>query len=255
MVRTQSCEREPIVRMVNITKDFGGVYAVNNVDMDLYEGEMLVGDNAAGKSTLIKTLSGAYIADEGQIYVRGKKVRIESPKDAMRLGIETIYQDLALVDNLKVPENIFVGREIRAKGLLGSLGIINMGMMKKKASELLSNFSIEIQNVNEVVEKLSGGQRQMVAISRAVYFNAQVIIMDEPTASLGVVETEKVYDFIRILRDKGISVIIISHNINEVFNLADRFMVLKTGSLVGIKQKGETDIDEIVAMIISGKCS
>lgn len=257
MVHTTIEKKVPVIKMENITKHFGGVYAVKNVNFDLYKGEVLalVGDNGAGKSTLIKILSGAYVADEGEIYIKDKKVTIESPTDARRLGIETIYQHLALMDHLDIPANIFMGREIRAKNFLGSLGLLHLKNMREKAVELLDTFNIKIKNVNVKVNNLSGGQRQMVAISRAIYFNAQVIIMDEPTAALGVAETKKVYEFIERLKENEISVIIISHNINEVFNLADRFMVLKTGNLVGIKRKEETSIDQIVTMIISGQCS
>jgi D-xylose transport system ATP-binding protein len=245
----------PIVRMENITKHFGGVYAVKDVSFDLYQGEVLalVGDNGAGKSTLVKVLSGAYMADSGSIYVRGEKARIEKPMDARNLGIEMIYQHLALMNNLDIPSNIFMGREIRTNKVLGPIGFMNLGEMRKRATDLLDNFEIEIEDVNREVRNLSGGQRQMVAISRAVYFEAQVIIMDEPTAALGVAETKKVYDFINRLKENDIAVIIISHNINEVYDIADRFMVLKTGSLVGIKRKEDTNIDDIVTMIISGK--
>lgn len=255
MFTTPIESKEPIIRMENITKHFGGVYAVNDVSFELFPGEVLalVGDNGAGKSTLVKVLSGAYIADGGTIFVQGKKVRIENPMDARRLGIEMIYQHLALLDNLDIPSNIFMGREIRSNRILGPLGLMNLNTMRNSAIRLLENFEIDIGDVNQEVRNLSGGQRQMVAISRAVYFKAQVIIMDEPTAALGVAETKKVYEFIRKLKANNIAVIIISHNINEVFNIADRFMILKTGALVGIKNKEETNIDEIVSMIIAGR--
>jgi ABC-type sugar transport system ATPase subunit len=245
----------PIIRMENITKHFGGVYAVKDVSFDLNEGEVLalVGDNGAGKSTLMKILSGAYVADEGTIYMRGESVRIENPMDSRRLGIETIYQTLALVNCLDIPSNVFLGREIRAGGILGRLGLMNLKKMHKGSFDLLEDFQIQIKDPALEVKSLSGGQRQMVSISRAVQFEAKIIIMDEPTAALGVSETKKVYEFIHKLKEKGISVIIISHNINEVFNVADRFMVMKTGMLVGIKRKEETSIDDIVTMIISGK--
>lgn len=249
-------QEEPIVKMVNITKHFGGVYALKNVDFELYHGEVLalVGDNGAGKSTLIKILSGAYTADEGKIYIAGEKVNIESPMDAKKFGIETVYQDLALIDILDIPTNIFIGREVRRTGILGTLGVLNMKAMKEKAMNLMEQFDIKIKNVNTAMKNLSGGQRQIVAISRAVYFNARVIIMDEPTAALGVEETRRVYSFIERLKEAKICIIIISHNINEVFNLADRIMVLKTGNLVGVKRKEETSTEEIINMIISGKC-
>jgi ABC-type sugar transport system ATPase subunit len=241
--------------MENINKHFGGVYAVNDVTFDLYPGEVLalVGDNGAGKSTLVKVLSGAYIAEQGSIYIQDKRVEIRNPMDARRMGIETIYQHLALMDNLDIPSNIFMGREIRSNRILGRLGLMSLKRMQKKAEDLLNNFEIDIGDIRREVQQLSGGQRQMVALTRAVYFKAQVIIMDEPTAALGVAETRKVYDFINKLKSENIAVIVISHNINEVYEIADRFMVLKTGRLVGIKDKKDTNIDDIVSMIISGQ--
>ena len=247
--------RVPIVRMEDTYKHFGGVVAINHVTFDLYEGEVLalVGDNGAGKSTLMKILSGAIRADAGAVYVRGRKVRIDDPQDARRLGIETIYQNLAQLNNLDIPANIFMGREVRAQGPLGRLGLMNLKQMRAESEEMLGGFGIKIGDVNREVRNFSGGQRQMVSISRAIYFNANVLIMDEPTAALGVAETRKVYDFIRMLKQKGISILIISHNINEVFEVADRFMVLKQGALVGVKAKAETSIDDIVSMILSGR--
>ncbi|OGO38136.1 MAG: hypothetical protein A2W35_03710 [Chloroflexi bacterium RBG_16_57_11] len=246
---------QPIVRMEHVTKHFGGVYAVRDVSFGLYPGEVLalVGDNGAGKSTLVKILSGAYLADEGEIYIRDTKVRIENPMHARRLGIETIYQHLALMNNLDIAANIFMGREIRARSPLGRLGLMNLREMRNKSVRLLEGFEIIVPDPKREVENLSGGQRQIVTISRAIYFQAQVIIMDEPTAALGVSETRKVYEFIHRLKEQGIAIIIISHNINEVFDVADRFLVLKTGGLVGIRRKDETSIDQIVTMIISGK--
>ena len=254
MPSSEADTKTTIVRMENVTKHFGGVYAVNDVSFDLYEGEILalVGDNGAGKSTLVKILSGAHQADEGAIFIRGEPVRIENPMAAQRLGIETLYQNLALMNNLDITANIFMGREIRHR-LVGPLGLMNLREMRAKAMNLLNSFDLAIDDASRSVNYLSGGQRQMVAISRAVYFQAQIIIMDEPTAALGVAETRKVYDFIDKLRANNLSVIIISHNINEVFNIADRFMILKTGRLVGIKRREETSVDEIVTMIISGQ--
>ncbi len=247
--------RVPIVRMEETYKHFDGVVAINHVTFDLYEGEVLalVGDNGAGKSTLMKILSGAIRSDSGSIYVRGHSVKIGDPQDARRLGIETIYQNLALLNNLDIPSNIFMGREVRAQGPLGRLGLMNLKQMRTESEEMLASFGIKIGDVNREVKDFSGGQRQMVSISRAIYFNASVLIMDEPTAALGVAETRKVYDFIRMLKQKGISILIISHNINEVFEVADRFMVLKQGALVGVKPKAETSIDDIVSMILSGR--
>ena len=245
---------EVVVRMENITKRFGGIYAVDDVSFELYKGEILalVGDNGAGKSTLLKILSGAYTADNGRIFINGKLEKIENPMDARKLGTEMIYQNLALMDNLDIPSNIFMGREIRKKYILGLLGVMNLRAMLRKAEELLNSFNISL-DVRKEVRNLSGGQRQMVAISRTVYFNAKVIIMDEPTAALGVRETKEVNDFIFKLKEIGISVIIISHNIKEVYELADRIMVMKNGKLVDIVKKEDSIVDEIVTMIISGE--
>ena len=247
----------PLIRMEHITKRFGGIYAVNDVTFELNPGEVLalVGDNGAGKSSLMKILSGAYEADEGSIYVRGEKVKIESPMDSRRMGIETIYQTLTLVNTLDIPANVFLGREIRHAGFLGRLGLMNLVEMRVNAFALLDDFRITIKDPTQEVKNLSGGQRQLVSISRAVEFEAKIIIMDEPTAALGVAETKKVYEFIHQLKAKQLSVIIISHNINEVFGVANRFMVMKTGSLVGIKRKQDTSIDDVVSMIISGRLS
>ena len=256
MVLNFGNENDVIVKMENITKRFGGVYAVNDVSFKLYRGEVLalVGDNGAGKSTLVKILSGALIADRGIIYVNGKQVKIETPMDARKLGIEMIYQQLALMNNLDIPSNIFMGREIRQNWILvGLLGLMNLQAMRRKAENLLNGFKISVGDISKEVRNLSGGQRQMVAISRAVYFQAKVIIMDEPTAALGVAEAKKVCQFINKLKKAGVSVIIISHNINEVYEVADRFMILKTGKLVDVVRKGEATIDNIVTMIISGK--
>ena len=244
---------EEVLRMENITKRFGGIYAVNAVSFELYKGEILalVGDNGAGKSTLLKVLSGASIADQGNIFINGKLEKIENPMDARRLGTEMIYQDLALMDNLDIPSNIFMGREIRRKYILGAM---NLRSMQKKAEDLLKRFDISL-NVRKLVRNLSGGQRQIVAISRAIYFDAKVIIMDEPTAALGVAETKKVNDFILKLKESGISIIVISHNIKEIYELADRIMIMKNGKLIDIVRKEDCTVDEIVAMIITGERS
>jgi D-xylose transport system ATP-binding protein len=246
---------EPIVEMTGINKSFGGVRALNDVSFILHPGEVLsiVGDNGAGKTTLIKILSGAISADSGKIYYKGKEIKITNTRDAKHLGIETIYQNLALADNLNFYQNIFMGREILRSGLLGRLGIINTLSMISEGTKLIERFGIKLSDPGQKVASLSGGQRQIVAICRAIYFNAEVIILDEPTAALGVEETQKVYTFIRTLRDRGISIIMISHNINEVFEIADRCMVMKTGSVVGTKCRSESSTDEIIQMIISGK--
>lgn len=245
----------PVIQMKGIYKYFGGVHAIEDVNLSLYEGEVLaiVGDNGAGKSTLIKVLSGVYIADKGEIFHKGKTVKINSPIDSRNLGIETMYQNLALADNMNLFKNIFLGREIKKKGFLGKLGVINSLLMVRKGLDLIDRFNIKIPDPDKKVRFLSGGQRQIVATCRAIYFKAKIIIMDEPTASLGVAETKRIYDFIRNLKKQNISIIIISHNINEVYDIADRIMVLKTGYQVGIREKEKTTIDEIIHMIISGK--
>ncbi len=254
-------EREPgkgtYVSLRGVTKHFGGVNALKDIDLDICPGEVLalVGDNGAGKSTLIKIISGAYAADEGEVFVEGHKARIETPADAKRFNIETIYQDLALMDNLDMAPNIFIGREIVKGGLGKVLRILNNSKMAEETVRILKKLNIQVPDIKRRVFNLSGGQRQAVAISRAIYFNAKLIIMDEPTAALGVEETRKVYALIRELRQNGIAVIIISHNINEVFDIADKFVVLKTGMLVGVRRKEETSLDEILRMIIGGRAA
>jgi ribose transport system permease protein len=247
----------PYLSLKGVTKHFGGVHALKDIDLDIRAGEVLalVGDNGAGKSTLIKIISGAYKADQGEVFVEGRKVRIETPADAKRLHIETIYQDLALMDALDLAPNIFIGREIVRGGIGRVIRFLNNAKMAEETIGVLRRLNIEVPDIRRKVFNLSGGQRQAVAISRAIYFNAKLIIMDEPTAALGVEETRKVYALIRELRQNGIAVIIISHNINEVFDIADRFVVLKTGMLVGVRRKEETSLDEILRMIIGGRAA
>jgi len=245
----------PFLSLRGISKRFGGVSALKDIDLDIRQGEVLalVGDNGAGKSTLIKIISGAYKADAGEIFIEGRKVRIEAPADAKRFNIETIYQDLALMDDLELAPNIFIGREILRGGVGRLIGVLNNTKMAEETVQILRKLNIEVPDIKRKVFNLSGGQRQAVAISRAIYFNARLLIMDEPTAALGVEETRKVYALIRELRQAGIAIIIISHNINEVFDVADRFVVLKTGMLVGVRRKEETSLEEILRMIIAGK--
>jgi ABC-type sugar transport system ATPase subunit len=239
----------PIVAMRDIQKSFGGVRALKGVDLDIYLGEVhaLVGDNAAGKSTLIKTLSGAIRPDAGKILFDGSVVSIEDPRHAKALGIETVYQDLALADNLDVPANVFLGRELtRLRWFLDNRA------MAERSRALLARLKINIPNIRQKVRQMSGGQRQSIAIARCVCFNARVIILDEPTAALGVQETGKVYALIREMREQGCAVLLISHNLNHVFENSDRITVLKTGTLVGSRRVGETSQNEVVRMIVSG---
>jgi simple sugar transport system ATP-binding protein len=223
----------PIVEMVNIHKRFGAVQALRSVSLTLNHGEVLglVGDNAAGKSTLMKVLSGAYISDSGDILIDSQKVHITNPDDSRRLGIEMVYQDYALANNLDVSANVFLGREI-VKWKLGPIGMMDKKSMEEQAQNLLDRLRIEIDNVRLKVENLSGGQRQAVAIGRATAFDAKVIIMDEPTAALSVAAIGKVLDLIRELKSLGSSIIMISHRLEDVYEVSDRIIVLRHGRKV-----------------------
>ena len=243
-------ETIPIIEMRDISKRFGGVQALQDVNIDLYEGEILgiVGHNGAGKSTLVKILSGAYSADTGRINFKGREVEIRNPKDSKALGIETIYQHLALADNMNVPANVFLGREIKSR-----LGILDDRSMEIETKRMLERLKIKIESLKVRVHKLSGGQRQCIAISRTIYFNAKILIMDEPTAALGVEETNTVHELMKQLKSEGVAIILISHDLHDVFELSDRIVVLKNGVLVGIKKTSETTKDEVLAMVILGK--
>jgi D-xylose transport system ATP-binding protein len=245
--------RPPLVEMRGISKAYGGVQALSGVDLAVHPGEVhaLVGDNAAGKSTLVKILAGAVPTDEGEIVFDGRPARLRGPRDAKRLGIETVYQDLALADNLDVPSNIFMGRELMRPGRRGPF--LDLPRMAKEARALLARLKINIPDVRQPVRAMSGGQRQCVAIARTVYFNARVVILDEPTAALGVQETEKVHALVREMRGQGLAVLLVSHNLKHVFDLCDRMTVLKNGRLVGSRHASETDSEEILRMIVSGE--
>jgi D-xylose transport system ATP-binding protein len=243
---------KPIVEMRGISKRYGGVQALQSVDLDIYLREVhaLVGDNAAGKSTLIKTLAGAVLKDEGTITFEGRAIEINAPRDAKALGIETVYQDLALADNLNVSANVFLGRELTRNRPLS--WFLDNRRMEKESRTLLGKLKINIPNIRQQVRSMSGGQRQSIAIARCVCFNARVVILDEPTAALGVEETRKVYGLIRDMREHGLGVLLISHNLNHVFENCDRITVLKTGRLVGSRRVEDTTQDEILRMIVSG---
>jgi D-xylose transport system ATP-binding protein len=244
--------RSVLIEMRGISKRYGAVQALQRVDLDVYPGEIhaLVGDNAAGKSSLIKVLSGAVVCDEGEIRCGGERVAIREPRDAKALGIETVYQDLALADNLDIPANIFLGRERMRAGPLAMF--LDLRRMEQEASALLARLKIRIPSVRQKVSTLSGGQRQCVAIARAVCFNARVVILDEPTAALGVEETRKVLELVREMRDQGLAVVMISHNLSHVFDLCDRITVMKTGRLAGTRRTGETTREEILRLIVTG---
>ncbi len=237
-----------LLRMENISKSYGHVQALKDVTLNLGLPEVLglVGDNAAGKSTLIKILSGAIPADTGQIYFEGKVVRVENPHDARGLGIETIYQDLALVGNLPVHMNVFLGRP-RVKSFLGgALRILDQKRMERESWEILRELKIDFDSMRERVDNLSGGQRQAVAVARALFFTPKVIIMDEPTSGLAVKEVDKIHEIIREFKKKGVSIIFITHRLQSVFAVADRIMVLRRGEKVLDKRLSETSIEEVV---------
>ena len=226
-------EATPIVEMRNIKKSFAAVRALRGVDLVLHHNEVLglVGDNAAGKSTLMKVLSGAYLPDEGEIFIEGNKAHISDPLHARQLGIEMVYQDLALVNHLDVAANVFLGREVMST-TLGRIGVMNRRHMEQETRRLLDRLKIDISSVRLDVERLSGGQRQTVAIARATAFNAKVIIMDEPTAALSVAAIDKVLDLVRELKAQGCSIIIISHRLEDIYRVSDRMIVLRHGRKV-----------------------
>lgn len=240
----------PLIEFRNIVKTFGGVHAVENVSLDLREGEVLglLGHNGAGKSTLIKILSGVFEPDSGEIRFAGRPVAIRSTRDAKALGIETIYQTLALSDNLDSVANFFLGRE-----LTGWWGFMDEEVMEEQTQVTLQRLRLRLPHLSNLVASLSGGQRQAVAIARAIHFNAKLLIMDEPTAALGPEETQKVGALISELSRQGIGIILISHDINDVFDLASRLAVMKNGRLVGTVQTADVSKDEVLAMIIAGK--
>ncbi len=239
-----------LVEMRHINVAFGGVRAVDDVSVDVRAGEVigLVGGNGAGKSTLMRALSGAHPADSGEIWMDGKRVRIANPRDAKARGIETIYQTLALADNLAAPGNLFLGRE-----LLTRLRTLDDSAMEDATRKVMGRLNPNFSNFVSPVLNLSGGQRQSVAIARAVHFNARVLIMDEPTAALGPAETAQVRDLIRQLKDEGIAIFLVSHDIHDVFDLADRISVMYHGRLVGTVNKAEVTTDQVLGMIILGK--
>jgi simple sugar transport system ATP-binding protein len=240
-----------ILETRNVTKRFGGLTAVDRVSIGLGAGEAfaILGDNGAGKSTLIKIISGVHKPDEGEIVINGKTARIESPMDALAAGIETIYQDLALAENLDVGANIFLGRE-RMKRSLGVLKVLDDTSMAEEAQKVLDRLDIKIPSLKKTIRTLSGGQRQAVAISRSIYWDAKVLIMDEPTAALGVAEQRKVLDLVRTLKDQGIGIILISHQMYDIFEVADRLAVMRRGVKVGERVVKETSPDEVVSLMV-----
>ena len=245
-----SSTAQALVEMRNIGKSFGGVQAVNDVSMSLYAGEVVavLGHNGAGKSTLMKMLAGAYPIDTGEVRIAGKAVHLRSPVDAQRSGIESIYQTLALADNLDSVANLFLGRE-----LLTRWRTLDDHRMDADARKVFHRLNKNFKNVRIPVRRLSGGQRQVVAISRAIYFNAKILIMDEPTAALGPEETAMVGNLVRQLKADGVGIFLITHDMHDVFALSDRLAVMKNGTLVGSYRTSDVTEDEVLGMIIAGK--
>jgi D-xylose transport system ATP-binding protein len=241
----------PLVEMRDMSIAFGGVKAVDHASVDLHGGEVvgLLGHNGAGKSTLIKILSGAYKRDAGEIFINGDKTEIHNPRDAKNYGIETIYQTLALADNVDAAANLYLGRELRTR-----FGTLDDIAMESECRKVMKRLNPNFRRFKDPVKSLSGGQRQSVAIARAIHFNARILIMDEPTAALGPQETAQVGELIKQLKADGIGIFLISHDLHDVFDLADRLTVMKNGKVVGTVMTKDVTHDDVLGMIIAGKC-
>ncbi|MBE9180530.1 sugar ABC transporter ATP-binding protein [Oculatella sp. LEGE 06141] len=246
-----SGDRVPRLQLRNICKSFGGVRALKNVDFEVYGGEVvgLVGDNGAGKSTLIKTMSGAYVPDEGEVLVDGDPVTISSPQDSTRLGIETVYQDLALCDNLDVVANLWLGREAHRVLIPGVLRVLDETEMERQTIEVLKTLDVKIPSVRSPVASLSGGQRQCIAVAKTILRQPKVVLLDEPTAALGVAQTHQVLNLIRRLRERGLAVVVISHNLHDVFEVTDRIIVMRLGQRIASFETRKTSSEQVVAAI------
>jgi len=242
---------EPLLEVKNITKKFGGLTAVDNVSMQIFPGEVIgiLGDNGAGKSTLIKVVSGVYHAEAGQIFYEGRRIKISNPTEALKIGIETIYQDLALAENMNVYSNIFLGRE-KLKKFLGLVDVLDHDYMHSESKKVLNRLDINIPSLKNKISTLSGGERQAVAISRSIYWNAKLLIMDEPTAALGVAEQKKVLNLVKTLSSQGVSIFIISHQIHDVFSVATRLLIMRRGKKVAERITKKTSADEVVGLIV-----
>jgi D-xylose transport system ATP-binding protein len=242
---------KPVLALQGVSKSFGPVQALREVDFEVQPGEVvaLVGDNGAGKSTLVKTIAGIHPPDAGTISFEGNEVTIHGPHDAVELGIATVYQDLALCDNLDVVENLFLGREERAGGPAGVVAPLDEVGMEKQTGELLQNLAVTITDVRAEVGTMSGGQRQQVAIARSLLGEPKLVMLDEPTAALGVRQTAQVLELIKRLRERGFGVVVISHNLADVFEVADRIYVLRLGQEAGDFKAGEASQDQVVAAI------
>jgi simple sugar transport system ATP-binding protein len=244
----------PLLEARNITRRFGQVQALDGADFTVYPGEIcaLIGDNGAGKSTLVKILSGADAPDGGELFLEGKPVTIGSPIAAQRLGIATVYQDLALAPELAAAQNLFLGREVMRRGPLGWLGFLDRGEMRRRSAEQFRTLGITLRSPDVPVTSLSGGQRQSIAIARAAMWADKVIFMDEPTAALGVVQTARVLDLIKSVRDSGIAVVLVSHNMPQVVEIADRVEVLRLGRRVAVFDHAEATVERLVTAMTSG---
>lgn len=246
---TEKGNEKLLVRMLDIHKWFGKICALRAVNFEVRENEVLglVGDNGAGKSTLIKILSGFHLADRGEIFFEGKKVNINSPKDAKKLGIETVYQEQALASHVSISRNVFMGREPTR-----ALGFMNKKKMDEDSLDTLSKLGLKLKDPEAVVETLSGGQRQGVAIARVLYFKAKLVILDEPTIALSVKESQQVMEFMKQLKTEGISVVFITHNLYHAFQIAERFVILSHGETLADVRREETSIDHLSYLIITG---
>lgn len=247
--------KKVILKTEGLTKHYGGVHALEDADFELYDGEhvAIVGDNGAGKSTFVRQITGVEQPTSGKIFFDGREVTFGGPLDAQAAGIEAVFQNLALADDLDVPSNIFLGREETVWNFLGPFSFLNRGSMMQKSKDVLDRTGVKIPNLENTIGNMSGGQRQCVAISRAASFVSKLILMDEPTAALGVQETTQVESIIRGLKERGVPLILVSHNLRQVFNLVDRIWVFRRGRIVGVVDAAETDGNEVVSLITGVK--
>jgi simple sugar transport system ATP-binding protein len=245
---------EPLLQARGIVKSYGHVQALWGCDFDVYPNEIvaLIGDNGAGKSTLIKILAGSEQADSGEVYLSGQRIHVGSPFEAMRLGIETVYQDLALAPDLDGAANLYLGREIMRRGPLGMLGFLDNGSMRTGARKAFGDLGVDLQNAQSAVANLSGGQRQSVAVARSVAWASKVVFLDEPTAALGVVQTGRVLETAKKIRDRGVAAVLISHNMRQVLEVADRIEVLRLGRRVARFQAKDATIEQLVSAMTGG---
>lgn len=247
--------KQPLLEARGISRNFGHVQALKDTDFRVMPNEVcaLIGDNGAGKSTLVKILSGADRPTGGELLIDGRPITFHSPLDAQAAGIATVYQDLALAPDLTPAENLFLGREIAMPGLLGAAGFLNRRKMRRLAQEQLEKLGVQLKSAQVAIDTLSGGQRQSVAIARAAMWAERIVILDEPTAALGVVQTQRVLDLVRRIRDNGTSIVLVSHNMPQVLEVADRIQVLRLGEQVADVSADEVDVDDLVRAMTSGK--